>query len=432
MNTIVHAASAKKTGRQSGTLSVVVLLLALTGSLLSCDLFEEGVAELWTDIPEFAFYAAKFNNSQDMYKIHVSYVENIPQAVQRSERKPALLAGTFLKSTILRPHLQQLDYLFSELKLSERQFYPTLFGTGRVEDKQLLLPVSFNLPMVIFQAADDKNRQNNFIISRQEIMDTAGSFDTKRGESYTKMGFSPRWNPEFLLSAVQLEGASFREGDPVRWDKIGLESAIAGLRKMISESHSSAQAEDDFKFRYLYIPEYKAVQEGRARFAWMNSASFFLLPEEQRSQLAFRWLGQAESIRLEDSTVFAGMCRTASGKDAAEAFLKWFYSEDTQRSLLQEARETRLMENSFGIAGGFSALRVINEKAFPDYYPSLLGKLPPAEYLQPAQGLPAGWPDIKKNVLLPFLLQATGDKPPEDLFGALESAMRTWGRQHSY
>jgi len=89
------------------------------------------------------------------------------------------------------------------------------------------------------------------------------------------------------------------------------------------------------------------------------------------------------------------------------------------------------MESSFGIAGGFSAIRSVNEKLFPLYYPSLLGKMPPAHYLKAPNVLPALWPDIKQAIVLPFLLEATGPNPPEDLNASLETRLQAWMKRRS-
>ena len=84
------------------------------------------------------------------------------------------------------------------------------------------------------------------------------------------------------------------------------------------------------------------------------------------------------------------------------------------------------MESSFGIAGGFSSIRTVNEKLFPLYYPSLLGKMPPAHYLKPPDILPSKWPELRKDIVLPLLLEATGPNPPVDPNATLEARIQAW------
>ncbi|OHD16802.1 MAG: hypothetical protein A2087_01685 [Spirochaetes bacterium GWD1_61_31] len=403
----------------------------LAGSLLgACRSPQDSIAELWTDVPEFALYAAAFNTSQPEYRIHVQYVENLPSSVQHAADKPALVIGRYLKSATLRPFLQPLDFLFTELRLNERLFYPNLLTSGLADNHQLLLPVSFNLPMIIFAQSDEAARANDFTISLEELETSAAAFDRRENGSFNRMGYSPRWSPAFMMAAAQLLGADFRESDPIRWNRLILDPFIANLRQWIANSHGSAKASDDFRFRYLYIPEYKAIQQERIRFAWMESAAFFTLNQEYRSALSFRWFGETTRVRVEDDMVFAGLVRKARGSAAAEAFLAWFYREETQQALLTDAKLTRLMETSFGLAGGFSALRTVNENFFVDFYPALLGKLTPPDFLQVTGDLPATWPAMKRDVVLPFLLEATAEEPPADLFGTLDLRLRNWLKQN--
>ena len=163
----------------------------------------------------------------------------------------------------------------------------------------------------------------------------------------------------------------------------------------------------------------------------MGSSSFFLIPEERRAGLAFRWLSRDGAIPLDDEVVYAGICRGAKGKQVAEAFLKWFYTEGTQRKILEDARRFRSIETSFGVAGGFSAIRSVNEKLFPLFYPSLLGRLPPGSYLSIPPALPAYWPDLRREVILPFLVDATSAVALENPNGVLESRIQAWMKRRS-
>ena len=97
----------------------------------------------------------------------------------------------------------------------------------------------------------------------------------------------------------------------------------------------------------------------------MSSSEFFVISEERRASLAIRWLSRSNSIPVEEDIVYAGICRKGEGRQAAEAFIKWFYSEETQRAILEDAKRYRSIESSFGVAGGFSAIRSVNEKLFP-------------------------------------------------------------------
>ncbi len=404
----------------------LIFLLFISTLLNSCGLFGPTVAELRSDTPEFALYAAKFNSSQNRYKIQVVFSKDLAKELGKDSAAPALVIGRYLKSSDIRTRFQSLDYLFSELVINQNAFYSALLDLGNVEGRQILLPVSFNLPLMAFDKNDEENRSDSFLLSFSELESSATQFNELKRGAYVAMGFGPRWSPRFLYDVARLYGTDFREADPLKWSKPGLDASIAYIQEWIRRANGSPEKEYDFSFKYLYTPGYKSVQEGRIKYAAMESSSFFTIAEENRASLAFRWLGKDKKIPVEDDVVYAGICRGGKGKSAAEAFLKWFYSEATQKMLLENSRQFRMMERSFGVAGGFSAIKSVNEKLFPLFYPTLLGKLPPAEYLVPSGILPANWVSLKKDVILPFLLTATGPNPPVDLYGELDLRIKEW------
>jgi hypothetical protein len=400
-------------------------------SITSCGLFESSMAELRTDVPQMAMYAAAFNNSQDRYRIHVDYETELAESLAGTRGKPALVVGRFLKNSQSRSNFLATDHLFSELVIKQNAFYPRLLELGNIDGRQLLLPVSFNLPLIVFRKGLDQSMDDGFVINLDELEKKSAELNKSIKSSFTNMGFGPRWFPEFLYAAVILSGSEFREGSPLKWNRTNLEAGITYLRSWTERANVSAAKEDEFQFKYLYLPRYRSVEEGRIGYAAIRSRDFFIIAEERRSSLSFRWLAKDNMVPVEDDIVYAGICREGTGKQAAEAFLKWFYAEETQRSFLDEARHYRSMESSFGIAGGFSAIKAVNEKLYPLYYPSLLGKMPQADNLKAPGVLPSGWTEIKESIVIPFLLEATGPKPPPDPTAALEARMREWMKKQT-
>ena len=240
------------------------------------------------------------------------------------------------------------------------------------------------------------------------------------------MGFSPRWNGDFLVLATSAAGAAFREGKPLSWSEPGLGAGIGAMRAWVEKANASAALEDDFQFKYLFTPAYQYVASGRALFAYVDSADFFVIPEEKRASLDFRWFAAAGGeVPVSDDIVYAAMPRSGKGKQAAEAFLKWLFREDSQRAILERSRRTRALESSFGVAGGFSSIRSVNERAFPLYYPSLVGHMPPADAMRAPNVLPSDWPALKAAVVAPWLVETTARKalpsnPGEELAARIE------------
>jgi ABC-type glycerol-3-phosphate transport system substrate-binding protein len=217
------------------------------------------------------------------------------------------------------------------------------------------------------------------------------------------MGFSPDWNNDFLFVSTSLLNVSFREAEPLDWDESTLIEALEYEKAWIAEANNGIQEVDDFSFKYFYDPPVKLVAKGRILFTYMDSAEFFTLDTEQRSNLDFRWLAEQNSIPLIEGTVYYGIYNSGNSTKGAEAFTQWFFQPDTQRLFLENNKKRQLNEIFFGITGGFSAMRNVTEEIFPQFYPSLLGHIPPDAFLHPAAILPQNWLTVKERVILPYM-----------------------------
>ncbi|AEF82107.1 extracellular solute-binding protein [Leadbettera azotonutricia] len=387
----------------SRALTGLFVLLAVLPGLASCGNGDNRAAVLWTDRPEFTFYAEQFNDSQDKYKVEARYFESPAQKLTDGNENPDIVAASWLKSASTRALFLPLDSLLNRETISQSAFYPRLLALGSIEGRQYLLPVAFNIPAMVFARDHSQLLSNPFTIDMEEIMDRGKAYNTDTNGVYTRMGFSPSWNDEFLFIAVTLFNTGFREAAPLAWDPQALERALVWIQKWINEANTSIQAEDDFAFKYLYDPPAKLVSSGRIFFTYMDSSEFFTLAEDRRTNLHFRWIAEKDVIPLDEWSVYYGIHKKTKAKKAATAFTEWFFQAETQRRLLDAAKAKRLLENSFGIGGGFSAMRTVTEQIFPHFYPSLLGHMPPESFLSPPNILPRNWMTLKERVILPYL-----------------------------
>jgi ABC-type glycerol-3-phosphate transport system substrate-binding protein len=371
-------------------------------SLNSCVLRASNTIIFWTDRPEFAFYGGYFNSSQDKYNVEVHYFESVAQKLTEGGDSPDIVAASWLKSASVRAFFRQLDSVFKKDGLKESSFYPRLLSLGNIDDRQYLLPVNYNIPAVVFARDTRDPPSNSFVIGMEEIKEKSKAFNIVSNGVYSRMGFSLSSNEDFLFTAATLFGTGFREASPVAWDSQALEQSIRWIQGWISEANNGIQMEDDFAFKYFYDPPDKLVNSGRILFTFMDSSRFFTLPEERRTNLDFRWIAEKEMIPLDEWSVYYGIHRKTKALKAAQAFTLWFFTEETQKQLLEAAKGKRLHETSFGIAGGFSAMKTVTEQIFPQFYPSLLGRMPPETYLSPPNILPRNWMTIKQRVILPY------------------------------
>ena len=400
--------------------------------IMSC--FDNKAAQIWTDRGEFALYAEYFNNAQNQYKVSVKFVDSPASELLSSSGMgkkdvPDIVAASWLKNSLTGSYFRSLEGLFGANKLSRSIFYPRLLAIGRIDRNQYLLPVSFNIPALIFSRGREQDSSNQFTIDFNEIKSLSKNFNIINRGVYTRMGFSPLWNDDFLFASSFLSGTSFREANPLAWDSLALERSMSFINNWTNEINTSTQAEDDFTFKYFFEPPEKLIQSGRILFSYMESSQLFLLSEESKNALDFRWVMEQNRIPLTEDSVYIGIPKKAKSQKAARAFIQWFFRIENQRKLLEYTRTNRINESIFGICGGFSALSPVTEQIYPLFYPELLGRMPPSEYYTLPNVLPANWVVIKERVILPYLHDRARKERADETY-PLERRLADWMRMN--
>jgi ABC-type glycerol-3-phosphate transport system substrate-binding protein len=366
---------------------------------------------------------------QSQYKVAVKYIQSPYTELTMTNITPDIVVGSRLKNASTGTHFRSIDNLFGAKKLSRSVFYPRLLAAGRIDRNQYLLPVSFNIPALIFSRDMERELSNQFTIEFDEIKDLSGRFNIINGSAYTRMGFSPLWSDGFLFTASVLSGSSFREASPLTWDAAALDSSMDFIYKWTHEINTNHQAEEDFAFKYFFEPPQKLIQSGRILFSYMESGALFTLSQDSKNTLDFRWIMEQETIPITEDIVFLGITKKGRSKSAARAFIQWFFRIENQRLLLEYTKANRINETVFGICGGFSALSQVTEQIFPFFYPELLGRMPPPEFLVPPNMLPVNWAEIKERVILPYLHERARSESAEET-NSLERRLSDWLRMN--
>lgn len=401
-------------------------------SFISCSANKDKTVIIWTNNTEIVSYVELFNATHNKTRAVVVYKEEPARALppSKDEPTPDIIIGPWLKNSSTRKFFSAIDYLFMEKSVSKQQFYPKLLEYGTINDKQYLLPVSFNLPAMIFSRKNETLIGSDHYLDIEQIKDAAASFNVKNTKGiYTAMGFAPSWNPEFLYTLTKINGTSYREkGTSFLWNSEGLENSISQLRAWTSQKNMDTTTEQNFQFRYLYMPSYRQVTTGRCLFAYTTSDRIFTLTDAQFSNIAFRWIVQNDKLPVEDNMITMGIYKGSENSSQAEEFIKWFLTEETQQKLIERTENMKLDSVNFGIAGGFSSIRDVNEKYYPAYYRQLLGNMPPEEYLTLPNILPYRWESLKTNVILPYLTDSTNTNGAKNTAN-LEERIAEWTKQ---
>lgn len=397
----------------------------------SCSIRQEPLI-IWTDSVSFANYVEMFNSTETKTKAVVVYKENpstyLPPV--QDELQPDIVIGSYLKNSNVRRNFASLDYLFEEKKIYRSAYYSQLLNYGIINQKQYLLPVSFNLPLIIFNSRNESYVKTEHLLNIAQLNSFAADFNTKNKQgNYTAMGFAPAWDPNFIYEVTKLLGTDYTEkGSSFTWNNNALNSSIENIKQWSVNANTNTMTEQNFQFRYLYMPKYRQVSSSRCLFAYTTSDSFFTLAESQKEGLDFRWLENRQTIPVEDNIICLGIYRNSSKYHECEEFISWFFKPETQKKLLERNRSMNLGTVDFGIAGGFSSIKIINENVFPVYYRNLLGNLPSEKNLSVPKMLPLRWSSLKERVIIPYLQESTDTSSTKPVI-SLEERISNWTKQ---
>lgn len=389
-----------------GFVKKTILLLIAVQALSSCSKDREEPLVLWTNNIEFVSYGELFNATHDD-KVIVLYKSQLAEALppEENEAVPDILAGSWLLSGMGQKKFLNLSGLLSRNSLDPEIFYENLLQNGKIGEKQYLLPVSFNLPALVFDNSNYEYITESHTISFDQIKETALHYNRQNQDgTFSAMGFGPQWYGDFLYLILKSMGVSFDISD----ENISFNSTEFVLAKNYVQSWSEqinggTNAELDFLFKYLYTPYYKQATSGHCLYSYTTSSSLFALKEIQLDNIDFRWVMNDSKIQVMEDEVMMGIYAKSRNKGRAKAFIRWFMSEQAQKEMMDRKFQMNLDTKKFGIAGGFSSVKSVTERLFPVYYRALLSNVPSGENLYPPQKLHSDWANIRQSVVIPFI-----------------------------
>lgn len=373
---------------------------------------------IWTSCSEVAQYAELYNKNSKDSRVIIVYKENpalsLPPA--KDEELPDLILGSWLHTDSMQKNFRSLDYLFDRQNLNSAMFYENLLNAGKFHRTQYLLPVSFNLPAVIFDKVNSSLITDDYMLSLEQIRRIGAEYNQrKKNNDFSRIGFTVLNDNSFLSLTAKLYGADFREfKNKIVWNNENLEESVNYLRDWIVKENQSAQTEEDFAYKYLFMPYYRQVSSGRTLFAFTQSDAILKVLHAQELQVDYRWIVKDGKITMEDSFMMMGIYKNAQNIVGASDFITWFFKTDTQRQIIERKGNFLLETELFGIAGGFSAVRDVTEHVLPIFYTQLLSNLPPAQMIEVPQKLPPRWDSYKTQVLEQYMYnQLTARNPSE-------------------
>ena len=384
-----------------------ILLLILLVPLLAGCLFDKADQRivLWTDRPEFAAYAQAFNSAQDEFVVEVVY-KAAPASALKGKKvgRWDVAIGPFLNSVSLNDTFMSLDPLLSDDSVSKTNFYQNALDKGKVNSHQLLLPLSFNVPAFMFQSGKIRQEYDSVALAPDAFTEICLDFN-KAKSRHAKCAFSPMWNPEsiFFFSILSPGLCSqFEAGSEVRQQDV--EAGISYIRQMVGTLSGGSKAEIQFREKYLYKNPLELLDSGHIFFWYSDVGSFYTMPAERRRNVDFRYyLNSNGKIAVCEDMLWLGIPKKGGNTKGAVAFIQWLMSPEVQQNLVLKAREMDI--RSFGLAGGFSALKAVNEEVLPQLYPFINSFIPQEEQLAFPGSCPTDWHNLRRGAIIPYLVQ---------------------------
>jgi ABC-type glycerol-3-phosphate transport system substrate-binding protein len=399
-------------------------LLAAALALAGCGLLPESTVRLATSRPEVAAYVERYNTRQTEFRVEVRWRESPAQAVLDGESFDVVIGEELVTASVM-DRLESLGDIVKPGRLDPAGFYPGLVSMASRDNRPLAVPLSFDLPAMVFLRGALPQDLPAQLIDIESVRSLARPVNAiGKGGGLSAVGFSPLWDREFLLLSARLFGARPRagRGGALVWDAEGLQAGVDFARSWVVEDNGGAALDRAFAARNLVQPWERLLASRKILFALMPFTEFLALPEEKRRDLDFRWLSHGNAVPVRDTVLFAGVPRAARNKRGAKAFIEWFASPATQRELLEVNRSQRL--GVFGVTSGFPALTALNEKDLAQLHPSLLGRVPAAGLLSFPDPLPSGWARMRDEAVLPWLERAASGEES----GSLGDALLAWER----
>jgi len=346
--------------------------------------------KLLTDCKELALAVEAYNVENDSVSIKLSYTDGISAEQIRFE-KPDVLIGRNLSSMDVVDHLRRMR--------NEYPVYETLQGPRDKKGRAYLIPLSFELPLIMGSEETMSKLSDPVLVRAGEMREASRDFSLlNRDGRLMRLAFSPSWNQDFYLDILATKDPELFSADMGSVDEETMNQSIMDIRDWIIEEAGDIESDTQFNQRYRYIPDEVLILNGRILFARTNFEYWNSLPDSVTQKLDIRYFGGPRAIPI-TSVVRAGIPRRTKSAKAAEDFIEWLMLPGTQSRLIELWGSAGV--TVFGFLGGLSSLHEVNQRVISQHFPGM--KTPESQFLRAPQYLPIRWAEIRGEVIIPWL-----------------------------
>lgn len=384
--------------------SLAALLSACQGS---------GAALLGTSLPELSAYVELFHQEHPEHRILLEYLPEPAIALAEENWRGDLLIGRGLQSRGLISRFQSLNFVLDRGEVRANDFYGSFLELGRQADHQLVLPFQFQLPVLLYRSGGGSDERPSMLLEWTQLFAEAEA----RTQSDTRRGFLWEWRPHFMLAYLRGQGLRFREepAGQLSWDLGAFNASLSALKS----SQSQLGSAEPFLTRHKPLPPLRVLSDGALLYHGADLKDVMALAPAQRRSFDFRYPAEKGLVPVNEDLIFAGILSSAPQRSTAEAFVLWFYNPSTLARLLKHQDSLGL--RTFGVAGGLSPLKAFNSGPLAESRDLLQGRLPSEAQLDFPSRLPSRWPELRSQVVGPWLERTLADETsPAELRARLD------------
>lgn len=367
----------------------VFLILLL---LFSCNTREQIVLRILTDQADFIPVAEFYNSRQEQIRLIPLYKDYLTEDEIKS-LEPDLLISRDLGN-------QSFDSILKPIQMPalwEEKIYSSLIENQIQSEKIYAIPLSFDLPVILYREDYFSQEMPPFMISPQQLMDLTEK-DLQEGP-LKHLTFSPLWEKSYLRYYLQLQGENFTDGQDFAYNAEDLQSTLDEQKVWLEETLEGRGKA--FSIKYRYIPDIQLLHQGRLDFVCMGLQEFLSYQESIRKGLQFSYLALHGKIRP-DSVLYASLTRKGSRYETeCVEVLDTLLDQNFQNDFLNW--KITLRDESFAYMEGLSSLSDINQYILPQVYKELDSRIFQPDQLLPVLETPPYWSALSEEVVETWL-----------------------------
>ena len=393
--------------RTSGSLSLssaILLALAIGALCIStgCPANIAHETRIVTDTPDLQLYVDYYNARFPRAHIILSYMTDIaPERFSAPNIPDVVIAKNIAYPQSARA-FGALNARRIRARYAADDLITPLLETGRSGAFQKLIPLSYNVPLIVFSREHNFTFTDSVTTTLEEIRRLSDQFTEYNDGRYTRVGYSPLWEGDILYLGAEIFGASYRHSRAGRlqWNEEQMFDALNYFSAWI-DNESNPGASNQFTSTYFRPPAHTALISGEIGFIYMDLIEFASLGSGYHQQLDFRILANAVGVTPLDDILYIGIPRGARRKAHARDFLYWLLDSDSHALLLEENVDKNI--GIFGFAGALPITHYTTTFIIPRYYPWLIGRIPTSTRILPVSAKTRHWHLIKDEVVIPWL-----------------------------